>query len=130
MQHIKILIVEDSPLAMLVVKRMMKKIGYQADFVINAEMALLLHYEHQYDVILCDLRLPTMSSFLMASKIRACERKYGLPNTKIIFMTSINHQDIKTVVLSMGVDEILIKPLQAEHVISLIDLYQTQCLHT
>jgi DNA-binding response OmpR family regulator len=97
--------------------------------VTNAEMALLLHYDNTYDLILCDLRLPTMSSFLMASTIRMCERKYGLRNTKIIFMTSIDHRDIKTAVLAMGVDALLIKPLQAQCVMSLIEFCQTQVVN-
>ena len=129
MQPIKILVIEDSPLAMLAAKRIMAKMGHQADFVIHAEMALMLHYEHQYDVILCDLRLPTMSSFSMALKIRSCERKYGLRNTKIIFMASVDQRDIKTALLAMGVDELLIKPLQAQCVMSLIELCQTQVVN-
>jgi DNA-binding response OmpR family regulator len=129
MQPIKILVIEDSPLAMLAAKRIMAKMGLQADFVMNAEMALLLHYDNAYDLIFCDLRLPTMSSFSMALKIRSCERKYGLRNTKIIFMTSLDHRDIKTAVLAMGVDELLIKPLQAQCVMSLIELCQTQVVN-
>ena len=121
MQPIKILVVEDSALAMLVAKRIMAKMGHQADFVTNPEMALLLHYINQYDLILCDLRLLMMSSFSMALKIRSCERKYCLRNATIFCMSSYEHDELREFVLAMGIDGLLKKPLQFQMILDLID---------
>jgi CheY-like chemotaxis protein len=122
MQRIKILVVEDLPLASIFIKNMIKILGYEADFVTNAEEALILHYENQYDLIFNDIRLPRMDGLSMAFKIRQFERKYCLNSTRIVTITSYNLEMIKEEIQATGVNAAINKPVSSEHMLNFIKL--------
>jgi CheY-like chemotaxis protein len=128
MEPFKILIVEDAPLAMLFAKRILATLGHQADLATSAEIALVLHYQNQYDLILSDIHLPMMSGFAMVTLIRSCERKYGLPNANIVLMTSRDLEEFKTQTVSVGGDGLLKKPLECQPVMALIESCKAQSL--
>jgi len=121
MQRIKILVVEDSPLAMASIEHLMKKIGYKFDYVNNAEDALLLHYEDQYDLIFNDICLPKMNGLTMAEKIRQFERKYCLNRAKIVALTSYDIESIQAEILSIGINASLNKPISTLCMLNVIE---------
>lgn len=122
MQHIKILVVEDTPLAMLFIKHLIKNMGYYADYATNAEEALILHYEKKYDLIFNDVRLPCMDGLSMALKIRQFERKYCLNSTRIVTVTSYNFEMIKEKIHTIGINAVINKPVNYDHMLSFIKL--------
>jgi CheY-like chemotaxis protein len=122
MQLIKILVVEDVPLASIFIKNMIKILGYEADFVTSAEEALIMHYENQYDLIFNDIRLPRMDGLSMAFKIRQFERKYCLNSTRIVTITSYNLEMIKEEIQATGVNAAINKPVSPEHMLNFIKL--------
>ena len=122
MQQIKILVVEDMPLAMVFIKYMIKNLGYDADYATNAEEALVLHYEKQYDLIFNDIRLPQMDGLSMALKIRQFERKYCLSSTRIVTVTSYHIDNIKKEIQATGVNAVINKPINAKHMLDAIKL--------
>lgn len=122
MQLIKILVVEDMPLASIFIKNMIKILGYEADFVTSAEEALIMHYENQYDLIFNDIRLPRMDGLSMAFKIRQFERKYCLNSTRIVTITSYNLEMIKEEIQATGVNAAINKPVSPGHMLNFIKL--------
>ena len=124
MKTLSILIVEDSPLAMLAHKNMLKNMGYHADGAFSAEEALKLYFKKQYDLILNDIRLPKMSGLAMALKIRQFERKYCLPSAKIITITGYDVQLLKSEMAMIGIKHALHKPIQSCDLQKIIKSYE------
>jgi|GEM_PF-1486223 len=122
MQQIKILVVEDMPLAIIFIKQLLKNLGYDADYATNAEDALLLHYENQYDLIFNDIRLPQMDGLTMAYKIRQFERKYCLKSTRIVTVTSHTLGDIDEAIQAIGINAAMNKPVSIDHMFKVIKL--------
>jgi len=100
----KLLIVEDDvDLNSTIVKYLNMK-SFECDYVYDGEEALSKVYENHYDLILLDVKLPSLNGFDVASAIR------DFSTVAIIFLTSLETQkDIEKGFLSGG-DDYITKP--------------------
>ena len=100
----KILIIEDDrDLSSTVVKFLTMK-SFECSAVYDGELALSKVYEHNYDLLLLDVKLPSMNGFEVAKEIRKSS------NIPIIFLTSLSGQsDVENGFISGG-DDYLTKP--------------------
>jgi CheY-like chemotaxis protein len=80
--HERILVVDDEPLAREAVRRVLSSLGYDVEAASGGIEALAMHEElPHFDVLLCDVNMPDMRGFEVATKIEA-----ATPKTKVIFM--------------------------------------------
>ena len=78
----KILIVDDVDTIARVYARFLEKKGYDVDIAFNGNEALETWEEFQPDLVITDIRMPNMSGFELANKLRKKN-----PSQKIILMT-------------------------------------------
>lgn len=103
----KILIVDDEPVNIFVLKKMLSKDEFEIDSYPNAKKAIDAVMVNEYDAVLMDLMMPDMSGFEACTRI--CEMKPYLP---IIVLTAmIDDQSIEKSFKSGAVDYIK-KPLE------------------
>jgi len=100
----KLLVVEDDvDLNSTIVKYLEMK-SFKCDFVFDGAEAVNMAYENHYDLILLDVKLPSLNGFEVSEEIR----KFS--NIAIIFLTSLDTQkDIEKGFLS-GCDDYITKP--------------------
>ena len=111
------LVVEDDPLIQLIHKNFLTALNCIVDIVFNGEEALSI-INNPYDLILLDIGLPGISGIETAAKIRQHEKN---AYTKIVAITTNNKDDIKNSCLSVGINEILTKPITIEQIKILIN---------
>jgi DNA-binding response OmpR family regulator len=100
----KLLIVEDDvDLNSTIVKYLLMK-SFQCDYVYDGEDALNRVYENHYDLILLDVKLPSLNGFEVAKKIRE------FSNVAIIFLTSLDTQKDIERGFENGADDYINKP--------------------
>ncbi len=103
MGHTVLIVEDDRDLNETVAKFLSLK-GYRADSCYDGQEALDRLYEHRYDLVLLDVKLPSLNGFEVAKEIRAYS------NVPIIFLTSLDTQkDIEAGFLCGG-DDYLTKP--------------------
>ena len=78
----KILVVDDVDTIARVYARFLERQGYEVQIAFNGEEALTVWEKFQPDLIISDIRMPKMSGFELANKIR--KKK---PDQKIVLMT-------------------------------------------
>ena len=78
----KILVVDDVDTIARVYARFLERQGYEVRIAFNGDDALVEWARFNPDLVISDIRMPKMSGFELASKIRKKE-----PNQKIILMT-------------------------------------------
>lgn len=116
MQIKRILIADDEPNLRITLADILRDEGYQVDLASSGEQAVTLCLAEDYDVVLMDLRMPGMGGVEAFQQIRRhCEA------LRVIMMSAYSVDEIKRSALQDGAIAFLTKPLDMDHVISLIE---------
>ncbi|MBF0443944.1 MAG: response regulator, partial [Magnetococcales bacterium] len=110
----KILIVEDSDINAEVAIEMLNILGYHADWAINGEDALGYLAAKEYDLVFMDCHMPGIDGYETTIKIRENEQtKSGSEHLPIVALTAKAMEEDRNHCLSVGMDDYLAKPIQA-----------------
>lgn len=122
-KSLKILLVEDEPIAMFANRNLLLRMGYTPDTAETGKEALSMALANQpYDVILMDIGLPDINGIQVARKIR--QREQGQKPTCIIALTAyIEDEELKTECLLAGMNDIAGKPISPSDLEALINKY-------
>jgi CheY-like chemotaxis protein len=104
-----ILFVEDDAMNRRVVRDMLTVAGATMDEAQDAESGLQMIEEHQYDIILMDLRMPGMDGLTAIRHIRA--RTDDKATVPVIVVTADTALDICRDCIDQGADEVILKPV-------------------
>lgn len=91
-RHLKILLVDDSPELVLLVRTFLRDTNWDLDVVENGERAVAQATTAQYDVVLMDIDLPGLDGATAAHAIRAADLARGASPTPIIAMTAFDQR--------------------------------------
>ena len=104
-----ILFVEDDAMNRRVVRDMLTVAGATMDEAADAESGLRMIDEHNYDIVLMDLRMPGMDGLTAIRHIRARpDEKASVP---VIVVTADTALDICRDCIDQGADEVILKPV-------------------
>lgn len=101
----KILLVEDIEFNVLFTEQLFKKWGLQADVAVNGKEAVEAAKEHDYDLILMDLRMPVMDGITATKEIRKFD-----PHTPIIALTASASAELLDKIKMDGFNDYVLKP--------------------
>ncbi|MBP0011813.1 MAG: response regulator [Roseofilum sp. SBFL] len=110
----KILVVDDVPENLRLLKTLLKNEGYDVRFAPNAKFALASLTQFVPDLILLDIMMPEMDGYTL------CEQLKGNPETQdipIIFLTALNEEADKVKGFQLGAVDYITKPFQSEEVL-------------
>ncbi|MEM8896001.1 MAG: PAS domain S-box protein, partial [Bacteroidota bacterium] len=115
----RVLIVEDNTINQVYLSGLLKKWGINYDIASNGLEALEEVKDHQYDLILMDIRMPEMDGYETTIQIRANKNN---PNNliPIIALTASALVDEKDKALAVGMDFHLTKPFAPEALLGLL----------
>jgi CheY-like chemotaxis protein len=109
---LRILLAEDNLVNQKVAIHMLKRIGYQADIVMNGLEVLERLHQHAYDVILMDLQMPKMDGMEATRRILTEFPEHRCPT--IIAMTANALEGDKQECLAAGMHDYVTKPVKIE----------------
>lgn len=112
----KILVVEDDPLVGEYVRRGLADAHHQAELVTDGAEALRLATAAHYDLLVLDLRLPTLSGFEVLRTLR--DRGKTLP---VLVLTAQDAVGSKVQALHMGADDYVTKPFALEELLARVE---------
>ncbi|MCJ7716674.1 MAG: sigma-54 dependent transcriptional regulator [Anaerolineales bacterium] len=111
----RILIIDDDPYICKLLFNFLNKHGYQAESAYNGSTAKEKIQEKDFQLILCDHRLPDGDSFTILEKARSKD-----PTPSVIIMTA--YEDLRTAVklIKAGAFDYITKPLIPEEMLELV----------
>jgi CheY-like chemotaxis protein len=109
---LRILLAEDNLVNQKVAIHMLKRIGYQADIVMNGVEVLERLHHHAYDAILMDLQMPKMDGMEATRRILTEFPEHRRPT--IIAMTANALEGDKEACLAAGMHDYITKPVKIE----------------
>ncbi len=115
----RILIAEDNASNLKVTIKMLDRLGYKADAVLNGREAIEALERQQYDLVLMDVVMPKMSGFDATKEIR--RRFPASRQPKIIALTAYVIPNSREICIESGMDDFLGKPVQIKELESMIN---------
>jgi len=110
---LQVLIAEDNPVNVMLMKKLFSKWDVVPTFADNGEHAIELVQYGNFNIVLMDLQMPIMNGFDAAAEIRkmADPKKANIP---IIALTASALFDIKDQVYSCGMNDYVSKPFKPD----------------
>jgi len=108
----KILVVDDEPLYVRLLKVNLEAEGYQVSSASNGEEALDLLSHELPDLIILDVIMPKLDG------IKTCERIRQFSNIPIILLTALGEEHDRVNGLNIGADDYIVKPFSATELVA------------
>lgn len=122
--NFKVLVVEDNPVNVQVIKLFLNKWGIDPVITVNGKKALKQFKEQDFDLVFMDLHMPIMDGYKATKQIREYEILLKKSKTPIIALTASNVFEEHTRAFEAGVDEILPKPFDPQKLYRVIAKYK------
>jgi two-component system, NtrC family, response regulator AtoC len=104
-----ILVVDDEPVVQDAVRWLLRAQGYDVDTVGNGEEALSRIAQHEFDVVVSDIKMPGLNGLDVLERSRALK-----PNLSVILMTGYASVETAIEALRLGAADYLRKPFELD----------------
>ena len=112
----RVLVVDDNLDFVHSLTVLLRAMGHEADFAINATAALAVARSFRPDTILLDITLPDGDGRLLADELR---REVGLDDIRVVCVTGREHEDPRRSIQA-GCDAHYVKPLDRAEIEKLL----------
>ena len=119
----KILVVDDTPVNLVVARGMLKESKSQVDTAESGEDALELLKSNRYDIIFLDHRMPGMDGVETLKHAKEIDE-----SAKYIALTAHSGTGLRDEYIAMGFDDYLPKPMKADALRKILALYIPESL--
>ncbi len=119
----QILIVDDEPLWVKMVSRLLQGRGYDVRSATNGSEALEALRTYEPDLILLDVKMPDMNGFDLLDRIKKVPRLAVKP---VVFISAMDDFDARKVARDLGATDYIVKPLDEQDVTSMLTRYLPQ----
>lgn len=109
--QIKILIVDDIPLNVLLIDKMLAKFKFKTLKANSGADALAIIEEQHPHILLLDLMMPGIDGYQVTEQVRQTYSKEQLP---IVILSALNSNDDINKALALGADTFITKPVMME----------------
>ncbi len=114
----RILVVDDNVDAGVVLAMLLRMSGHEVTIALDGPTALQLFAQSKPDVVLCDIGLPGMDGYELAGRLRD---QHAVPRPLLIALTGYGAKEDRDRALAAGFDQHLVKPVDHEALLRLID---------
>ncbi len=118
----KVLLIEEDPEQLGLLQEQLTEVGLQAEATINTEIAIQRWQKWQPDVILLDLRMPSVNSQDIVQELNQAIAKHPeYKKPKIVLLTADVFCTQDSSQSSLDYDDIVYKPVQPKKLLSIIN---------
>ena len=114
-EKIKVLAVDDDPVALRLLVTVLRKQGFDVSFARNGAEAMRISMREGPDIIVADQEMPEMSGLELTRALRRSKRGASM---YIVLLTGAREEDLLVEAFESGVDDFVQKPFDALHLIA------------
>jgi len=124
--RVRILLAEDNMINQRVTRKILGKLGYNVDTVVNGKEAVESLKSIFYDFVLIDCQMPEMDGYEATYEIRNPESKVLNHNIPIIALTAHAMKGDREKCLNSGMNDYITKPVKLKELNTIIDKWIKQ----
>jgi CheY-like chemotaxis protein len=114
----KIIVIDDEPYILLLLKKMLEKEGYQVDMATNGVEGIELYHKHGADLIITDIVMPEKEGLETIINLKAEN-----PSLKVIAISGGGRVDSREYLHSaqlLGAEKIFQKPFKKDEIVQAV----------
>lgn len=120
-QRLHVLLAEDSPLNAMVIQHYFSEFDHQLELVENGVEAVDKVRHQAFDLILMDIQMPVKDGLTAVAEIRGIETALKRAPSHIAALSAFASQQEKERGFAAGCNDYLVKPLEHEQLVALLD---------
>ena len=117
-EHKRLLLIDDDPNLILLVKDYLEFRGYEVITAENGREALEVLEQEIPDMIICDVMMPEMDGYAFVNQVRQEERTSWI---SILFLSAKGQSQDKIKGLNIGADVYMVKPFEPEELVAQVE---------
>ncbi|RKY48348.1 MAG: hypothetical protein DRP86_06625, partial [Candidatus Neomarinimicrobiota bacterium] len=114
----KIMLAEDDRLMANIIIHNLKKAGLEVDYFSDGALALEGAENHDYALIITDIKMPVIDGFELLRRVRMLP---GKTHTPVLILTSMGNEDDIVRAFDLGADDYLLKPFSPKELIARVN---------
>ena len=115
--QVTILVVDDIPLNVLLIRKMLGKFKFNILTANNGQAALDTLAANNVDLVLLDLMMPGMDGYEVLTRLRNQEETKELP---VVILSALNSSDDVTKGFQLGANDFITKPIIMERLLTCV----------
>jgi CheY-like chemotaxis protein len=116
----RILIIEDNPANLELVRYLLEAHGYSAVIAPDGGEGMRVAREQRPDLVLCDLQMPVLDGYGVLAELR---KDPALRPVPVVAVTALSMAGDRSSVLSAGFDGYISKPIDPERFVGQIEAF-------
>ncbi|WP_416757249.1 ATP-binding protein [Roseateles sp. So40a] len=116
----RVLLVDDSPVNLLVASTMLTRCGVEVVPAEHGEQALERLRAQRFDLVLMDCHMPGLDGYAATQAWRQEEARRLLPRTPVVALTASAVEDDRGRCLAAGMDDYLVKPFEMDDLLGVV----------
>jgi DNA-binding NarL/FixJ family response regulator len=117
-EHKRLLLIDDDPNLILLVKDYLEFRGYEVVTADNGQEALEVLDQETPDMIICDVMMPQMDGYSLVEHVRKNPRTSWIP---VLFLSAKGQSQDRVKGLNTGADVYMVKPFEPEELVAQVE---------
>jgi DNA-binding NarL/FixJ family response regulator len=117
-EHKRLLLIDDDPNLILLVKDYLEFRGYEVITAENGQEALEVLDKDTPDMIICDVMMPQMDGYSLVEHVRKNPRTNWIP---VLFLSAKGQSQDRVKGLNTGADVYMVKPFEPEELVAQVE---------
>jgi DNA-binding NarL/FixJ family response regulator len=117
-EHKRLLLIDDDPNLILLVKDYLEFRGYEVVTAENGQEALEVLDKETPDMIICDVMMPQMDGYSLVEHVRKNPRTSWIP---VLFLSAKGQSQDRVKGLNTGADVYMVKPFEPEELVAQVE---------
>lgn len=117
-EHKRLLLIDDDPNLILLVKDYLEFRGYAVITAENGREALMVLEQEIPDMIICDVMMPEMDGYTLVENVRQDPRTSWIP---VLFLSAKGQSSDRVRGLNTGADVYMVKPFEPEELVAQVE---------
>jgi len=119
--QLRVLVVDDVPVNLIVVEKMLDSIGYQVETASNGLEAVQAVKVQHYDFVFMDIQMPEMDGFEATRQIRKLSVEKG--DIPIVAMTANTQESDRDACIEVGMNDFIAKPFVKKQLAEVLERF-------